>query len=211
MHELYPNAIKRIAEYSKNLKFFYLVREPFSRIESHWMELVNSDIYVRYDFNKAIRDNQNILVHSGNYLRQLEQWYKYFPKEAIKVVFFEDLISNPKQVYADCFKHIGVDSSRWNFEDIIHENRAADKRIPRNILNNKVGKLSMRFINKLFSEKQASRFKRQLFFRKVSERPRWDSESRLWVKSQLDKVIATFLEKQEKPLDFWKSTKPDRL
>jgi hypothetical protein len=97
------------------------------------MELVNSDIYVRYDFNEAVKANQNILVHSGNYLRQLEQWYKYFPKEAIKVVFLEDLISKPRETYETCFKHIGVACDRWDFQDLIHENRAAHKHVPRNI------------------------------------------------------------------------------
>jgi hypothetical protein len=66
----------------------------------------------------------------------------------------------------------------------------------------------MRIINRLFSPKRASRLKRPLFFKKVSGRPQWNCDTRLWVKAQLEKDIHSFLEEQEMPLDFWDSFKP---
>src|SRR3990172_8281786 len=38
MKEVYPQALPRIAAYAGDLKLIYCVRDPFERIESHWLE-----------------------------------------------------------------------------------------------------------------------------------------------------------------------------
>jgi hypothetical protein len=91
MSEVFPHTIERIADYSRELKLFFLVREPYSRIESHWMELVNQDHHVRYDFNKAVQENQNILIHSGNYLRQYNDGMNIFQRMRLRSYFLKSL------------------------------------------------------------------------------------------------------------------------
>lgn len=203
MSEVFPHTIERIADYSRELKLFFLVREPYSRIESHWMELVNQDHHVRYDFNKAVQENQNILIHSGNYLRQLQRWYEYFPKDAIKVVFFEELITQPDMVYRDCFEHLGLDFRKWDNHRAVHENRSVDKRIPNRFLTTKWGGAFVQALCGKLHPRTARRLKRRLFFKKVSGRPEWSADTRLLVQAQLKADLETFLLNHGKPVDYW--------
>jgi hypothetical protein len=48
------------------------------------------------------------LRHRGLYGLQLEWWYDVFPKEQIKVLFFEDIKGNPKGLLQDLFRFLGV-------------------------------------------------------------------------------------------------------
>jgi len=205
MREVFPQTVERVAAYASGLKFIYLVREPFSRIESHWMELVDLDRFVRYDFDQAVRENHEILVQSGNYLRQLEAWYRCFPREAVKVVFFEELVSEPRTVLVDCLAHLGVDRAPVDQVSMDHENRASDKRVPNHFMTTKLGRRSARVIKRFFPEVVSRRLRRHLFFKRVSGRPAWNPVTRQWVKDQLKEDLEAFLEDQGKPANYWAS------
>jgi hypothetical protein len=49
------------------------------------------------------------LRQRGMYTRQLEWWYDVFPKEQIKLLFFDDIVGNPLGVLRDLYDFLGVD------------------------------------------------------------------------------------------------------
>jgi len=46
------------------------------------------------------------------YLKYIQDWFRYFPKEQFHFIIFEELIKNPTKVYYDFFEFIGLDNER---------------------------------------------------------------------------------------------------
>ena len=44
----------------------------------------------------------------ADFSSQLERYYRFFPREQVKVVLFEDLKNNPDQVYAELLEFLGL-------------------------------------------------------------------------------------------------------
>jgi hypothetical protein len=99
-----------------DLKLIFLMRDPIERAWSHarmylgrWQKRNMSSIpeqeLVRF-FN---RDH---VVLRSSYLRTLENWGAYYPREQFLVGFLEDIEEQPEKLLLDLFEFLGVDVSR---------------------------------------------------------------------------------------------------
>lgn len=48
------------------------------------------------------------MIGSGKYSSYIREYLKYFPKEQIKIIVFEEYIKDPKAVYQDLFSFLGI-------------------------------------------------------------------------------------------------------
>ncbi len=100
---------RRIHEYGLTPRFLYVVRNPFERIRSHYNFMIQ-------DLNWNGHINSQHLVHVSNYYRQLEQYLKYFSRESILVLDFDELKKQPKAFLKKAYDHVGI--ADYRFPDI---------------------------------------------------------------------------------------------
>lgn len=205
MKERYPRAFERLTAFAGRLKLFYLVRDPFDRIESFWLELRSQHPdYVHYDFDKAVHLNRDWLADASNYLAQLEPYRQFYGDESIHVVFYEDFRADPARVIRDCFRFLGVDPDVDVTSAPTHLNASEGKSIALPILSQlRSISLYRRAVDRLpFAPRDW--IARKLFYRRVLERPRWKPQTREWVADLLRDDLHVFLKRYGKPDHFWK-------
>jgi hypothetical protein len=114
----FKNVPSRIYAWNNDCKIIYVVREPFSRIASVWRQNLNTGHHLspKYygfkmskDFKTALY-NYPSLLDATRYWSNLKVYLKFFPHESIKVVLFEDLISEPHECLSDIFKFLCIDN-----------------------------------------------------------------------------------------------------
>jgi len=116
-------AAERISIQEKPVKLIFMLRHPSKRAYSNYFHLVRSGI-VAHSFEDVLQFHPDLVLRRSLYKEQLESYYKYIPKENIKVVIFEDLIENPKAVMKDVCSFLNLDMEVFDpsvFE--IHSNR----------------------------------------------------------------------------------------
>jgi len=93
---------ERIAKYLPNVKLIFVFRNPADRAYSHWLMYVWRGVEL-YSFEKALSlEERRLKKHpmwgykeQGKYIKVLENYLKYFPKEQLLILIFEELISDP--------------------------------------------------------------------------------------------------------------------
>jgi len=204
MRERYPQAFDRLTSYAPDLKLIYVVRDPFERIESFWLELRSQHPdYVHYDFNKAVELNRDWLTDPSNYLDQLEPYRQFYGDESIHVVFYHEFRADPDGVMRDCFRFLGVDPDVDVGASTSRLNESEGKAIAPPFLS-RLRSISLyrRAVDRLpFPVRD--RMARKLFYRKVRQRPQWRPETRAWVADLLHNDLHAFLARYGKSRDLW--------
>jgi Sulfotransferase domain len=204
MKERYPRAFERLSAYAPDLKLIYVVREPFERIESFWLELRSQHPdYVHHNFDKSVRLNRDWLTDASNYLAQLDPYRKFYGDESIHVVFYEDFRRDPASVMRGCFEFLGIDADINVGAGSVRLNESQGKAIASPILSQlrsiPLYRRAMWRIPFSFRDRLARKF----LYRKVTGRPQWKPETRSWVADLLRDDLRTFLVRYGKPADFW--------
>lgn len=157
-----PSEIKK--NYGKNVKIIFMIRNPIKRLYSNFtMNLVKGDCFKNINdnlgnenllFDKWIIDNfldekGNIISNdiipkfckSGNYFNVIRKYIDLFGKNNVKVIIFEDFISNMEKECKDIFDFIGVKNNK-NINFSIFSNEG--NRIPFNKLSIKSTKIAFK-------------------------------------------------------------------
>ena len=87
-----PDVPQKICNAGLRPKFIYLVRDPISRIESHYNFMKR-----RSYFNKSLTDAH--LIYTSNYGLQLRQYLKYFNLRDFLVIDFTMLALEPNKTH----------------------------------------------------------------------------------------------------------------
>lgn len=214
MKEAFPEAARRIAAYDRNLKLIYVVREPFSRIESLWAEM-RSYIWhgtrkVHHDFNVAARIQRDLLVDSSNYLRQIDEYRRYYADDRILVLFYEDFREDPARFMRRCFEFLDVDPDVPLEDTSVHAFPFGFKPVVRPSFSRFQDTAVYRITGRLLPYRVKTFLKhsptlRPLIFTKARRRPRWNAPTRQFVLDVLRDDLLEFLERYGKPPEFWKS------
>jgi sulfotransferase family protein len=112
-------AAERIWKYNPKIKFLILLRNPVDRAFAHW----NMQRYrgrEPLDFFDAVREEQTRItgapptearrfayIDRGFYGQQLARLFKFFPREQVKVVKFEEFKENQPEMLASIFSFLG--------------------------------------------------------------------------------------------------------
>jgi len=99
-----PENIHREAPH---MQFIYILRNPLSRIVSHFLHCVERGIY-QEPISEAIKHDSTFLERSL-YFSQLRRYLDYFPREQFLLLFFEDFVSCPGRELQKVYHFLGVD------------------------------------------------------------------------------------------------------
>ncbi|MDY6783882.1 MAG: sulfotransferase [Cyanobacteriota bacterium] len=103
----YAKSAKLIKAALPDVKIIAILRDPANRAFSSYQMLVRGG-HEKEDFENIIVEN-NKYVKRGFYYRQLLPYFEVFDRARIKILFFEDLCSQPVQFVQDLFAYLEVD------------------------------------------------------------------------------------------------------
>lgn len=117
--------LERIAKYNPQIKIIVLLRNPVTRIHSHYKHVVQN-----YGYDKGIVRYVNDSLQSKEtmYLDILNNTIRLFSREQVQIVLFESLIQDPAIVLKDLTRFLGIDWNKNTFRPK-HGNRS---QLPRN-------------------------------------------------------------------------------
>jgi hypothetical protein len=112
-------AAERIWKYNSRIKLLILLRNPVERAFAHW-NMQRFKGREPLDFFDAVREEQTRIagappvearrfayVDRGFYARQLARLFKFFPREQVKVVKFEEFRENQRETLASILSFLG--------------------------------------------------------------------------------------------------------
>lgn len=116
----YEPAAERIWQYNSKIKLLVLLRNPVERAFAHWnMQRFKSREPL--DFFDALREEKTRIagappaearrfayVDRGFYARQIERLFKFFPREQMKVVKFEEFKDKQRETLVSIFSFLGL-------------------------------------------------------------------------------------------------------
>ena len=106
-----PEAAERIRDWNPNVKLFACLRNPVDRAVSAYRYFINQGpIPQCQSFDDALAENPERLLGRGFYAAQLERFLKYFSREQILILIYEDIAADPYRFIQDIYCFLGVDS-----------------------------------------------------------------------------------------------------
>lgn len=103
-------AAKRIRLQKKPVKLIVLLRNPTDRTYSHYWHCVRTG-RIGHSFEHALRYEPRPLLERSLYLSQLTTFFKYVPREQMKIVVFEDFLADKRKTIAEVCAFLGVDDA----------------------------------------------------------------------------------------------------
>jgi Sulfotransferase domain len=104
----YRGVAERIREHIPEARLLYMVRDPISRILSHWRHAAGAGYESRPMEEVLTRDDQTYVTRSM-YWRQLQPYIEMFPREQIAVIAQEELQNDREGTMRRAFSYAGVD------------------------------------------------------------------------------------------------------
>lgn len=117
-----PRALDRIAQVLPTARLAVVLREPVSRIWSHWVYNVALGIEPR-TFEQVLREETAdewrtppgfplSYLHGSHYLSCLQEITARFDREQLLVLFTDDLRTDPEETFGRLCDHGGIDRGR---------------------------------------------------------------------------------------------------
>lgn len=153
---------KRLFDYNSEAKIIYIVREPFARLEStfiqaystgHW---INEKKYERYKKKMSKKFKEAIflyppLLESTKYWTHIQSYRKYFSDQNIKIVLLENLLEDKEVEISKLFKFLNINHNYTiNFANL-NMNSSKEKK-PYNSLLYYIKKLFPDYLIKIFNQ-----------------------------------------------------------
>lgn len=207
MSAKYPKAVERLSEDLPRAKLIYVVRHPIKRTLSHWrMVLRDNDPGSSIVEALTSGNEYDRLVDPSKYWKQVSRLRSHFPDNRIKLVFFEDFIEQPDEVFRDILAFLGLPQ----------EPAILNLTVPRNSGRRKPwATKSSRWIRKIPGFHRAKEnsprlvgLMNSLLLSKVED-PRIEQRSKLdrptfeWLVNELEPDARQFLRFTNRPQDFW--------
>jgi hypothetical protein len=114
----FPDAPHRIKETIPDVRLIVILREPVSRLYSHYCMNVQYQLEP-LSLPEAIQAEESRraanwgwdwhYVNAGLYAQQLKRYFELFPREQIKVFLYDEFVEKPLAVFQEICRHIGVD------------------------------------------------------------------------------------------------------
>jgi hypothetical protein len=106
--------VREIQRCRPELRLFYSVRNPIERAWSAaLMALERAELVLDEASDQWFVDHFNSAgsLARGDHLDCLERWWSFFPVEQLRVILYDDILSDPETVLVELADHLGVDGS----------------------------------------------------------------------------------------------------
>ena len=104
----FKGVAERIREHVSDAKLIYMVRDPISRILSHWRHATGAGYETRPMNEVLTRDDQGYVTRSM-YWMQLQPYIEQFDRDRIEVIAQEELHADREGTMRRAFSFAGVD------------------------------------------------------------------------------------------------------
>jgi len=112
----FPESAARIAQHLPHVKMIYIMRHPVERAYSYYLQL-NVKSKFKETFEEHIQ-NKNVSLDGSDYMLQIEQYLKFFPRESFLFLLMDDLSQHPRETLKKVCNFIGIDDEI----DLLQEN-----------------------------------------------------------------------------------------
>lgn len=99
------NTAERIAQLMPNVKLIFMLRDPAARTYSHYWHLLRTGRATR-SFEDTLQFTPYVLLQRSLYKAQLEQYFRVFPRERIKIILFEDFTKKLEETVNDALEFL---------------------------------------------------------------------------------------------------------
>jgi hypothetical protein len=100
---------ERISKFNPDARLIYVMRDPIERTISHYWQRVRSNGEHRLPLD-AIK-NDPLYRDVSYYAMQLLPYFERFSRDQIRLLTFEEMISNPSEVIGSIFRWLNLDAS----------------------------------------------------------------------------------------------------
>ncbi len=123
----WPPAIKRIHQYNSNIKLIALLRNPVTRAFSHWNMQVSRGIETDSFYSCITNESKRIgdplskkfrtftYLQRGLYAGQIERVFKYFDRQNVLFLKYEQFLKHPVEALGDIFSFLGLTPDGYVF------------------------------------------------------------------------------------------------
>jgi hypothetical protein len=168
------DSAKRIYEYNPRAKIIISLRNPIHRAFSHYLMHYNTGYEKEKCFEDALKAKKNKIWGGGNqylemslYNEQIKMYFKYFDKENIKILIYEDWIKDIGKYVNEIYSFLGIDTIEEFKMDKKHNESVTIKN--RKVINFFRQKTIKRALNKVLSDEFKEKIKKD-FFSDISEK-----------------------------------------
>ena len=129
------NAALDIFNYNPAIKLFSILRNPIERSFSEYLFSKQNGVNNYKTFEEALEKNPKKFVQSSMYARNLERFYDKFQRNQIKILFFDDIQENAKELLNEVYEFLNIDPFYPdNYESIINKGKVARSHSINNII-----------------------------------------------------------------------------
>ena len=117
---LFRESAERIYQALPHAKLIYIMRHPVDQAYSYYVQRIKTaqntqtQIEVRETFEETIK-KEIFFLDMSDYMKQIERYLQFFPRESFLFLLMEDLIQKPADTLCSICKFIGIDEI-----DLIH-------------------------------------------------------------------------------------------
>jgi hypothetical protein len=132
-------AADRISKQEKPIKLIFVLRQPSERAYSNYLHRLKAGRAL-YSFEDTLRFEPFSVLNRSLYLNQLKMYYEKIPENRIKIILFEDLITDRENTLEDISAFIGVDYAEFPRQSLgTHANKSIlPSNIKLNLLKNQL-------------------------------------------------------------------------
>ena len=207
MTQRYPRCVDRLAKALPDARLVYIVRHPVEQVRSWWVQTrVNDDgDPFTDDFNADLRREPTWFVDQARYLTQVSAYERRFPPGRMEVLFFEDFARDPTTAARRCFEHFSVDPNALVAPIDAHRHlNATDSRRERSDVAIRLKHTpGYHAVKRLVPRRLRGWARWRCLTVRPRGKPSFDAATLRWLVGELRDDAAGFLERFDKPDDFW--------
>ncbi|MFW6046856.1 MAG: sulfotransferase family protein [Candidatus Woesearchaeota archaeon] len=211
-----PWVPKNIHDYNPDMKLVYVVRHPYTRIESafkqtlhtgHWKRNVYKERFgldvskMPVELDKAIKTYPP-LIGASRYWFHLSNYLKYFDKEQIHVLYYEDFKLNAKNEITRILEFLGLKDVTEEI-DLSPKNVDRGRKMDNPTFQRFKNMLIYPVVKNIIPQRMKDTLAKRYAKRDVPKAKLNDNQKSI-IKKELQDDIAQLHKFCGKPLDFWK-------
>ncbi len=119
----YGDVAERLHAAVPEAKLIYIMRHPVERAYSHYAHNMRHEITMT--FGEALATDESI-IDASLYMKQIEQYLRFYPREQMCFLTVDDLRQNPAQCLETCQQFLGLEHHDLLSEGEVTANQAGE-------------------------------------------------------------------------------------